>query len=266
MLGQCGAIAEVLDEARVMSAADCNVLLTGESGAGKGLLAQFIHESSPRRRRRMLSRSCAGAAQSRLEAELLGDGLFEKAHRSTLLLAGVGEMSPRIQALLRRVIESGDARDVRIVSSTTRDLLQPVSEPAFCAALYYRLNVAHLQIPPLRARPEDIAFLMGYYLRMLSEEFRLPMCDLDPGALAMLEAYSWPGNLRELREVAQVLALKHAGRVVGADDLPETVLTQRGPRPPIAAAPGRFSVARVARRTSLARRPAPLRQTQPHGS
>ena len=229
LLGQCGTIVDVLDEARFVSATDCKVLLTGESGVGKGLLAQFIHENSPRRQRKMLSRNCARVAQSRLETELFEAGLFERAQGSTLLLADVGEMGPRAQTRLLGVLETAD---VRIISATQRDLLQRTSEQAFCVDLYYRLNVAHLQIPALRERREDIAFLVGYYLKMLSEDFRLPLCELDPSALSALDAYSWPGNIRELREVAQHLAVSHAGRVVGVDQLPEAVLAQRGLMPP----------------------------------
>jgi len=261
LLGQCGAIVEVLEEARCVSATGFNVLLTGESGVGKGLLAQFIHENSPRRERKMLSQNCARVAQSRLDTELFGHvrgsttdgrtvraGLFERAHGSTLLLAEVGEMRPRIQGRLLRFLDTGEVApagsdrgnqriDVRIISATTRDLLQRTSEQEFSVDLYYRLNVALLRIPPLRERREDISFLMECYLKILSEEFRLPLCELDPSAWSRLEAYSWPGNIRELHEVAELLALTHAGRVVVADQLPETVLAQRDPMPPIQTAP-----------------------------
>jgi two-component system, NtrC family, response regulator AtoC len=241
LLGQCGAIVDVLNEARSVSATDFEVLLTGESGVGKGWLAQFIHENSRRRQRKMLSRSCAGVAQARLETELFEAGLFERAHGGTLLLADVGDMGPRLQALLLRFLENGE--DVRIISATARDLLLPASEQAFCVDLYYRLNVAHLQIPPLRERRDDISFLMGYHLKNLSEHFRLPLCELDASAWSTLEAYSWPGNIRELRHVARFLAMKHAGRVVAVDQLPEAVLPRRGPMPPIGAAPVRSTLA-----------------------
>ena len=242
LLGQCGAIVEVLAEARRVSPTNCKVLLTGESGVGKGLLAQFTHENSPRRLRKMLSRTCAGIAQSRLETELFGS--FEKAHRSTLLLADVGDMGPRLQARFLRFLEGGEVPpagpdrgnetiDVRIISATNHDLLRRASGHAFSVDLYYRLNVAHLRIPPLRERREDIPFLMGTYLKIMSEQFRLPLCELDPAAVSTLEAYWWPGNLRQLREVAQRLAVTHAGRVVAVDHLTETVLAQRGPKPPI---------------------------------
>jgi DNA-binding NtrC family response regulator len=233
-LGQSPAIVDVLNEARFVSATDFRVLLTGESGVGKRLLAQFIHENSPRRERRMLSRTCAGVAESHFETELFG--LFEKAHGSTLLLAEVDEMGPCVQARLLRFFENGEA-DVRIISAANCDLLQPNSEQAFSVDLYYRLNVACLQVPPLRERREDISFLLGYYLKTLSEHFRLPLCELDPSAVSALEVYSWPGNIRELHELSQLLALTHAGRVVTAEQLPESIATTcyeritPGPRP-----------------------------------
>jgi transcriptional regulator with GAF, ATPase, and Fis domain len=244
VLGQSRAILDVLNEARFVASTDFTVLLTGESGVGKGLLAHFIHEHSPRRQRKMASLNCAGVPESRLAAELFGDvrgsfgdraGLFAMASSSTLLLDEVGEMGARIQARLVNVLD--ETPDVRIISATSRDLLQGTSGRAFRVDLYYRLNVAHLQIPPLRERREDIALLMAYQLKILSERFRLPLCELDQSAVATLEAYRWPGNIRELRGVAEFLALTHAGRVVAVSELPATVLEQRGSRPPIEAAP-----------------------------
>ena len=253
MLGQSGAIAEVLNEARFVSATDFNVLLTGESGVGKGVLAQFIHENSPRRQRKMLTRKCAAVVQSRLETDLFGHvpgsiadahtdrtGLFGRADGSTLFLDEVGELGRRLQTRLLGVIENG--HNVRLISSTSRDLLERTPEQAFCVDLYYRLNVVHLQIPPLRARPEDISFLMGNCLKARSEDFRLPLCELHPFALAKLEHYRWPGNIRELSDVAEHLALVHAGRVVAVDQLPQTILEQRGPAQPIGDALDRTSV------------------------
>ena len=235
VLGQSGAIGDVLDDARCVSATDCKVLLTGERGVGKGLLAQFIHGNSPRRQHKMLSRRCAGVAQSRLESELFEGGLFEQAGGSTLMLVDIDEMGPRTQTRLLHVLENGE--DVRIISATSRDLLRRTSEPAFSVDLYYRLNVAHLQIPALRERREDIAFLMRYYLKILSEEFQLPPCELDSSAWSALEAYSWPGNIRELHDVAQLLAVTHAGCLVGVEQLPEAVLAYRSPMSTADAAP-----------------------------
>jgi len=232
MLGQSRTFAQVLDEARLVSATDLNVLLAGESGTDKGLLAQFIHENSPRRQGKMLSQNCTGVAPSRLNTDLFECGLFERAHRGTLLLLDVDEMGARTQQRMLRFLENDETPDVRIISATTRDLLERPSERAFCVDLYYRLNVAHLRIPALRECRDDISFLVRNFLKLLSEHFRLPLCELGPSAMAALEAYGWPGNISELRAVAQQLALSHAGRVVAADELPEAVLAQTGPVPP----------------------------------
>lgn len=233
-LGQSGAIEQLLIEARLVSATNFNVLLAGEPGVGKGMLAQCIHEHSSRRKRKMLSRNCAGVAQSRLETELFGHGgLLERADRGTLLLDDVGELGSHAQALLYRFLDTGD---VRIISATNRDLLECDSKP-FSADLYYRLNLAYLQIPALRERREDILFLMEQNLKIFSEQFRLKPCNLAPSAASALEAYSWPGNIRELREAAKLLALTQAGRVVAIDQLPETVLASRGAMPPIETPP-----------------------------
>src|SRR5262249_10958226 len=138
----------------------------------------------------------------------------------TLLFEEVDEMGPRLQELLLRVLEQAD---VRIISATYRDLLQRTADLAFSVDLYYRVNVTHLQIPPLRERREDISFLMTSHLKMLSEQLRLPLCELHPSALEKLEGYGWPGNVRELRHVAEILAVMHAGRMVTVDQLPETL-------------------------------------------
>jgi len=248
LLGQSHAILQVLNEARFVSATDFRVLLSGESGVGKKQFAQFLHENSPRRQRTMLSVNCSSVPESRLETALFAHadgggsstghqyaGLFEMSHGSTLLLDDVDGMGPRTQALLLHVLENGSIPqpgsgrrsktvDVRIISSTDVDLLERASEKSFRVDLFYRLNVAHLQIPPLRERREDIAFLMEDCLESLSEQFRMPLCELHPSALAKLQAHSWPGNVRELHEVAEYLALTHAGTVVTADQLPELVL------------------------------------------
>ncbi len=255
LLGESHAILDVLNEARFVSATDFRVMLTGESGVGKKQFAQFIHDNSPRRQRTMLSVNCARVPESRLETALFAGaddgvsgagshcaGLFEMAHGSTLLLDDVDAIGPHMQALLLRALENDNAPhrasgrrheavDARIISATDSDLLKRDADKPFRLDLYYRLNVAHLQIPPLRERREDIPFVMEACLESLSEQFRLPLCELHPSALSRLEAHSWPGNIRELHDVAEYLALTYAGRVVTADQLPEMVLAQGGSAP-----------------------------------
>src|SRR5215471_556171 len=250
MLGESPAILGVIAEARYVAAADSKGLITGESGVGKELLARFIHTNSPRSYVPMASINCAGVPESLLESELFGHmrgsftdahtdraGLFESSHGGTLLLDEVGEMGARMQALLLRVLENGEIQrigsdrrrqsvDVRVISATNRDLLQQTNEKSFRLDLYYRLNVVNLIIPPLRERREDIRLLMQHYLRTMSEHFRQPICDLNSAAYSKLEAYGWPGNIRELRNVAERLALQQPGKSVGPDSLPGEIVRE----------------------------------------
>jgi len=250
MLGESPAILGVIAEAKYVAAADSKVLITGESGVGKELLARFIHANSPRSYVPMASINCAGVPESLLESELFGHmrgsftdahtdraGLFESSHGGTLLLDEVGEMGARMQALLLRVLENGEIQrigsdrrrqsvDVRVISATNRDLLQQTNEKSFRLDLYYRLNVVNLIIPPLRERREDIRMLIQHYLRTMGEHFRQPVCELNAAAYAKLEAYGWPGNIRELRNVAERLALQQPGKTVGPDSLPGEILRE----------------------------------------
>jgi transcriptional regulator with GAF, ATPase, and Fis domain len=260
MLGNSRAILDVIAEARYVAPTDAKVLITGESGVGKELLAHFVHDNSPRSRRPMASINCAGVPESLLESELFGHtrgsftdahtdraGLFEKANGGTVLLDEIGETGARMQALLLRVLENGEiqrvgsdrlsqAVDVRIISATNRDLLQQTKEKSFRLDLYYRLNVVNLYIPPLRERREDIRLLFDHFLQVLSERFHSPVCQLDADAYAMLEAHSWPGNIRELRNVAERVALRHPGAQVRAQNLPAEILRGQGGIAPAAAA------------------------------
>jgi transcriptional regulator with GAF, ATPase, and Fis domain len=234
----------VVEEASVVAATDSKILITGESGVGKELLARFIHERSPRSRRPMLTINCAGVPETLLESELFGHmrGSFTDAHRDrrglleladggTIMLDEVGEMSLRMQTMLLRFLESGEIQqigserlkrtvDVRVISATNRDLLERTKQKEFREDLYYRLNIVHLVVPPLRARREDIRLLLDHYLRVMSERHRLPLCELSSDAIVHLEDYHWPGNIRELRNVAERIALRFSGRTVTMADLP----------------------------------------------
>lgn len=248
LLGNSPLIRDLLDEAEIMGSTDSKVLVTGESGVGKELLARFIHQHSPRSRAPMVTLNCAGIPESLLESELFGHlrgsftdahqdrrGLLEAAHRGTMLMDEVGEMSMRMQTLLLRFLENGEIQrigserfqttvDVRVISATNRDLLEQVHGKQFREDLYYRLNVVHLIIPPLRERREDIGLLLDHYITSLSELHRVPVCQLMPEATAQLEAYHWPGNVRELRNIAERIVLRCSGRVVGINELPMEII------------------------------------------
>ena len=248
MLGESKAIQDVVAEARFIAPTDSTVLITGESGVGKELLANFIHENSPRSRRPVASINCAGVPETLLESELFGHtrgsftdahtdraGLFESAHGGTVLLDEVGEMGPRMQALLLRVLENGEIQrigsdrprhsvDVRIISATNRDLLAQTRERTFRLDLFYRLNVVNLIIPPLRQRRGDIRLLLNHYLTVMSARFNVPARELDERTYALLEDYAWPGNIRELRNVAERLSLQQGGGIVLPKDLPAEIV------------------------------------------
>ena len=248
---------DTVDHALSAAATDSKVLIYGESGVGKELLARFVHHHSARHRKPMASINCAGVPESLLESELFGHvrgsftdahadrrGVFEMADGGTLFLDEVGEMSPRMQALLLRVLESGEIQrvgadrlpvsvDVRVVSATNRDLLQHTRDKQFREDLYYRLNVVCLAIPPLRERGEDIRLLLDHYLTTMSERFGLPLVRVTEEAYEYLEAYQWPGNIRELRNLAERVSQQHPGATLTIDVLTRSLSNNwsAGPAP-----------------------------------
>jgi transcriptional regulator with PAS, ATPase and Fis domain len=251
----------IIDEADSVARTNSKILITGESGVGKEVLARYIHARSLRSQKRMVTINCAGVPETLLESELFGHvrgsftgahrdsrGLLEAAHGGTALLDEIGEMSLRMQTLLLRFLETGEIQrvgaewaerilDVRLIAATNRNLLDETRRKAFREDLYYRINVVHLTVPPLRERIDDIAPLFDHYLRVASENARLPRCSVTPEALAKLQAYSWPGNIRELRNISERIALRCSGRDITVADLPcEVVPAQTGaagaPLPP----------------------------------
>ena len=243
LLSHSQVLTELLAEAECVARSDAKVLITGESGVGKELVARFIHEHSSRSRRPLITVNCAGLPESLLESELFGHvrgsftdahrdrrGLLEMADGGTVFLDEVGEMSLRMQVLLLRFLETGEIQrvgsdqykttvDVRVISATNRDLLERTKTGDFREDLYYRLNVVHFVVPPLRERRDDIVPLFDHYVRALAEQHRLPVCELADDARVYLEAAPWPGNVRELRNVAERVALRYAGRTVTLADL-----------------------------------------------
>jgi two-component system response regulator AtoC len=232
MLGTSRPILALFEEARLIAATHVNVLLAGERGVGKHVVAQFMHENSPRRHGRMLSVDCALGGPLRLTP----------AHRGTLLLEDVAALRPSGQSALLAAIADRKAgfagnepADPRIICTTTCDLLGD-AEPAFDLDLYYRLNVGYLPIPPLRERREDIPLLAKHYLGEMSRHFGLPVCELDSAALAALEAYDWPANLHELCDVAELLAVTYPARTISVEQLPESIRHRRRPSPAVGSA------------------------------
>jgi DNA-binding NtrC family response regulator len=235
IVGISAAIRRVEDEVVQTRHACSPVLLTGEDGVGKSLVARLIHERSARAAGPFIAVSCAGLSQDVLECRLFGpeygaaraayngDGSWlEAAHGGTLFLDDVDEIGLRAQETLLRFLESGlhqcvppgrrpDRRrpplDVRLMTATRRDLFGAVKSERFLEQLYYRLNVVHIEIPALRERREDAPVLMHHFLRAFAGARQLPVPELRPEALALLMAYQWPGNVGELEAVAEWLVL-----------------------------------------------------------
>ncbi len=225
-IGSSAAIRRLRDEARRLAASDTPVLLQGETGSGKGVLATWIHENSRRSSEAFVDLNCAGLAREFLESELFGhergaftgavatkQGLLELADGGSLFLDEIGDMDGGVQAKLLKVVEEkhfrrlGDVRDrlvdMRLICATHHDLGQLVAAQRFRSDLYYRISAFRLMVPPLRERREDIADLATLFIRTLSRDLARPEARLTPAAMEALLRYSWPGNIRELRNVIE---------------------------------------------------------------
>ena len=235
---------EIETLARKAAVGEAKVLITGESGVGKDLIARLVHVNSRRATGPFVAVNCAGLTETLLESELFGHekgsftgayrdkpGKLQLAHRGTLFLDEVGEMSLRMQALLLRFVETGEIQqvgadrpagraNVRLITATHRDLNQQIREGAFRQDLYYRLNVVQIHVPSLRARSSDVPKLMDYWLSRAAETHGTVRPEISSEAMGVLVAYSWPGNVRELRNMAERLALHRESRAVAVEDLP----------------------------------------------
>ena len=262
LIGVSAQMREIEDEVRRAARSDAKILVTGESGVGKEVVARLLHHHSARSTKPFVAMNCAGVPDSLLESELFGHmrgsftgayrdkpGLLEQAHGGTMFMDEVGEMSLRMQALLLRFLEDGDIQrvgaerrtgtvNVRIVAATNRVLLDRIAAGAFREDLYYRLNVIHLVIPPLRERREDIPPLLEYFLEEFGEKYGVPVPELTPEVVAHLTAHDWPGNVRELKNVVERLIVRGRGGVVRLADLPGTMPGAARPPAPAAAVVG----------------------------
>jgi DNA-binding NtrC family response regulator len=254
IVGQSPAMKTLLETVQRIAASDANVLIQGESGTGKGLVARRIHETSARRRGPFLVINCSGFQDPLLESELFGhekgaftgatsvkQGLFEVAEGGTLLLDEVGEMSPAMQAKLLQVLDTRELRrvggtrmyrvDVRIVAATNKDLSQEVQAGRFREDLYYRLNVVALTLPALRERREDIPLLIEHILNRFGGTGYAAKT-ISPEASQLLAEYPWPGNVRELANAIERLVILAPRPVIAPEDLPPNI------RVPISLSPG----------------------------
>jgi DNA-binding NtrC family response regulator len=242
VVGSSAALQHSIEQVRSVATSNATVLLLGETGTGKELFAQMIHQASNRAKGPFMAVHCAAIPANLLESELFGHekgsftgaterrvGRFESADGGTLFLDEIGEIDATTQIKLLRFLETRSverlgshkpiALDLRLVCATNRDLMQMVKEGKFREDLYYRLSVVPLRMPPLRERSDDIPLLLAHYLKRFAAENTLAEVRLAADALAVLSRYPWPGNIRELRNTCENLAVLRAGKVVGAVDL-----------------------------------------------
>ncbi len=242
LLGESPAMAALLERARLAAPTAGRVLITGENGTGKELVARALHEGSPRRDRPFVKVNCAAVPTELIESELFGHergaftsairtrkGKFEQADGGTLFLDEIGDMPPAMQAKLLRVLQEGEFErvggnetirvDVRVIAATNKDLAAEIRAGRFREDLYYRLNVVPLHVPPLRERPGDIPLLAAHFLEAACREHGRRPKRLSPGALARLAAHRYPGNVRELKNLMERLVILTSGETIEAADV-----------------------------------------------
>ncbi len=246
LIGRSEALFRVIHLVNQIAPVRSTVLLTGESGVGKELVAEAIHFQSPRRDRPLVKLNCGALPEGLIESELFGHekgaftgaiqqrkGRFELADTGTIFLDEISEIPPSTQVKLLRVLQEGEFErvggtqtlktDVRVIAATNVDLEAAVAEGRFRKDLYYRLNVIHLRIPPLRERPEDIPLLALHFLDKFCLENNRPAMGISPEAMAALKSYYWPGNVRELQNVVERAVALCQGNMVELADLPDEV-------------------------------------------
>ncbi|MDI3535159.1 MAG: hypothetical protein PWQ82_1524 [Thermosediminibacterales bacterium] len=236
----------IMEKVNIISRVDSTVLLTGESGVGKEVIATAIHESSPRNKGPFIKINCSAIPENLLESELFGyepgaftgarkskPGMFELAHEGSLFLDEITEMPYKLQVKLLRVLQEQEIVrlggiksikiDVRIIAATNKDIRKMVSEGRFREDLYYRLNVVPMHIPPLRERKDDIPVLANYFLEMFNKRYGMNKT-FDKHVIEVLTDYHWPGNVRELKNIIERLVVSSLDKNITVDDIPEGIL------------------------------------------
>jgi DNA-binding NtrC family response regulator len=246
LIGVSRSMQAVVRQASQLAQSDSTVLITGESGSGKELVARALHQQGPRRAGKFVPINCAALPESILESELFGHRkgaftgaatdkkvLLEEAHRGVLFLDEIGEMPPSMQVRLLRFLQGGEVRrvgdtetrrvDVRLVAATHRTLEDEVARGAFRQDFYYRINVINLRVPALRERPDDVPLLAEYFLHRFALRLRRSVTGFTPAAMERLVSYGWPGNVRELENAIERAANVASGEIITEADLPAAV-------------------------------------------
>ncbi len=262
MIGQSPALARVTDAIRRAAPTSATVLLLGESGVGKELVARAIHRNSQRSRERFVQVNCAAIPEELIESELFGHekgsftgatekqvGKFEQADRGTIFLDEVGDMSAKTQAKVLRVLQEGEVErlgssrtlkvDVRVIAATNKDLEAEIEQGGFREDLYFRLSVIPIPVPPLRERAEDIPLLVRHFTEIFGRENNYRARRFSPAAIELLQQHRWKGNIRELRNAVERLLIMAPTDLIDVADVREVVRADRPAEPPAAAAVSR---------------------------
>ncbi|MCH2450035.1 MAG: sigma-54 dependent transcriptional regulator [Gracilimonas sp.] len=251
MIGKCPPMQKVFETIRRIANADIDVLILGETGTGKELVARNIHQNSNRKNNNFVPIDCGAIPQDLMESEFFGHekgaftgaaqknmGLLEFADKGTFFLDEIGHLPLKLQAKLLRVLQERKIRrvggnrereiDVRIIAATSLDLEKEIREERFRMDLYHRINVAQVDLPPLRKRVEDIPLLVSHFLELQSWQLKRDSIEMDPEALEVLKYYHWPGNVRELQNVLKKTLVMTQNNPIGVEDLPDDIITAAG--------------------------------------
>ncbi len=251
LVGQSPSMKAVFRVVERVAASESTIMITGETGTGKGLIARAVHDLSRRASQPLVTINCGAIPENLLESELFGHvkgaftgatrskmGKFELARGGTLFLDEIGDMSPDLQVKLLRVLEEGEfepvggsrtiTSDVRIIAATHRDLETAIVERRFREDLYYRLYVIPIELPALRDRKADVPLLLNHFLDRCRQDGKGCLDGIDDDAMDLLASHDWPGNIREMRNLVERLAVLKGEGTVGADDLPSRVRGAQG--------------------------------------
>lgn len=245
IIGRSSAMRDLFETIALVAPTDANVLIVGESGTGKELIANAIHQNSPRKDRPFIKVNCAALPETLLESELFGHekgaftgalarkrGRFQLAHFGSIFLDEIGEMSPTTQTKILRVLQEREFEplgstqtvkvDTRVVAATNKNLEEEIQEGRFREDLYYRLNVVTLEVPPLRERREDVSLLTDFFLKQYAKKNQRLIKGFTPRAMDLLMRHGWPGNVRELENVVERAVIMARGDMISQAEFPDT--------------------------------------------